>query len=387
MLEVEQKLIQGGYLKMDDEVAEFRSGVAVAEDLEQYAADFIAKKKKAVSQPHTASRKGPRPLSRIVETRENSANKSRPVTRGIPKKEMNTDLNPLKGKKHVSPADIGRAAAAALEKRCPRMDVPDLHCLQPEREDSDGEVEIALNELRSKRKDGYSKQVSHLRQMYQRAQANFAQSKRIIDARDDDILQHDRKSKLIYDLTQLCQTISPKTHLHDSDGYIARGDNFDAVSSKYDPAYDIPDLSDAEGDNLSEAQQELISNWREENQQPVMTTSRKQFNLFTPIEEESSTPRFDKTPNIDQLNSPTQPSGKTHTPSIESITDTETQDVVLAIEDGKDISIPLKLKEIEAELKVLESKSMSTNWSNYMKAGKSKFAREHSLYQGQGNES
>jgi len=46
------------------------------------------------------------------------------------------------------------------------------------------------------------------------------------------------------------------------------------VSSKYDPAYDIPDLSDAEGDNLSEAQQELISNWREENQQPVMTTSR-----------------------------------------------------------------------------------------------------------------
>jgi len=37
MLEVEQKLIQGGYLKTDDEVAEFRSGVAVAEDLEQYA--------------------------------------------------------------------------------------------------------------------------------------------------------------------------------------------------------------------------------------------------------------------------------------------------------------------------------------------------------------
>jgi len=53
-----------------------------------FTADFIAKKKKAVSQPHTSSRKGPRPLSRIVETRENSANKSRPVTRGIPKKEV-----------------------------------------------------------------------------------------------------------------------------------------------------------------------------------------------------------------------------------------------------------------------------------------------------------
>jgi len=36
---------------------------------------------------------------------------------------MNTDLNPLKGKKNVSPADIGRAAAAALEKRCPRVSV------------------------------------------------------------------------------------------------------------------------------------------------------------------------------------------------------------------------------------------------------------------------
>jgi len=64
------------------------------------------------------------------------------------------------------------------------MDVPDLHCLQPEREDSDGEVEIALNELRSKRKDGYSKQVSHLRQMYQRAQANFAQRLILLSLRE-----------------------------------------------------------------------------------------------------------------------------------------------------------------------------------------------------------
>jgi len=44
---------------------------------------------------------------------------------------MNTDLNPLKGKKHVSPADIGRAAAAALEKRCPRVSVDGSETKQP----------------------------------------------------------------------------------------------------------------------------------------------------------------------------------------------------------------------------------------------------------------
>ena len=83
------------------------------------------------------------------------------------------------------------------------MDVPDLHCLRPDSDDSDGESEIAREEKRFKRKDEYSSHVTHLREMYQRAQANSAQVKRIIDNRDDDILQVNRKSNVISDLVSI----------------------------------------------------------------------------------------------------------------------------------------------------------------------------------------
>lgn len=75
------------------------------------------------------------------------------------------------------------------------MDIPDLHCLRSAGDDSDGETEIARDEERGRRRDEYSSRVGYLRQMYQRAQANTAQAKRIIDNRDDDIL-HDKSSML-----------------------------------------------------------------------------------------------------------------------------------------------------------------------------------------------
>ena len=34
---------------------------------------------------------------------------------------MDTKLNPLEGNRDMKPANIARAAAAALEKRCPRV--------------------------------------------------------------------------------------------------------------------------------------------------------------------------------------------------------------------------------------------------------------------------
>lgn len=80
------------------------------------------------------------------------------------------------------------------------MDVPDLHCLRPDSDGSDNESEIAREEMRGRRKDEYSTHVYYLRQMYQRAQANTAQAKRIIDNRDDDILQVKKGSNLISDL-------------------------------------------------------------------------------------------------------------------------------------------------------------------------------------------
>lgn len=80
------------------------------------------------------------------------------------------------------------------------MDVPDLHCLRPDSDDSDGESEMLKDEMRCKRRDEYSSHVAYLRQMYQRAQANEAQAKRIIDERGDDILHIKSKTNLISDL-------------------------------------------------------------------------------------------------------------------------------------------------------------------------------------------
>lgn len=80
------------------------------------------------------------------------------------------------------------------------MDIPDLHCLRPEQDDSDGESEIARDEARGRRRIEYSTHVSYLRQMYQRAQANTAQAKRIIDNRDDDILHDKSNLNMLSDL-------------------------------------------------------------------------------------------------------------------------------------------------------------------------------------------
>lgn len=39
---------------------------------------------------------------------------------------MDTDLNPQGGNKKLTPVEIAKAAAAALEKRCPRVCVIDV---------------------------------------------------------------------------------------------------------------------------------------------------------------------------------------------------------------------------------------------------------------------
>lgn len=80
------------------------------------------------------------------------------------------------------------------------MEVPELHCLRSESRASDGETELVLDEMRGQRRDKYANHVLYLREMYQRAQANTAQARRIIDDRDDDILQLDRKQSILGDL-------------------------------------------------------------------------------------------------------------------------------------------------------------------------------------------
>lgn len=45
------------------------------------------------------------------------------------------------------------------------------------------------------------------------------------------------------------------------------------MDSTYDPAFDVPDLSDTEGDHLRDFHaEELVSQWRHENQQLAPNT-------------------------------------------------------------------------------------------------------------------
>lgn len=81
-----------------------------------------------------------------------------------------------------------------------QMDIPELHCMRADSDDSDGESEIAREEERDRRRQEYTTHVSCLRQMYQRAQANSAQAQRIIENRGDDILKIQGKMNLISDL-------------------------------------------------------------------------------------------------------------------------------------------------------------------------------------------
>ncbi|XP_067950624.1 uncharacterized protein [Watersipora subatra] len=366
LLEVEHKLKSAGFLKTDDELAEFRNGVSAAEDIGCYADDFAARKASETLRIGTG-KKTERPLSKIKESRENISHmSSRPSSKGIPKKEMNTNLNPMSGNKKLSPAEIAKAAAAALEKRCPRMDVPDLHCLRPASDDSDDESEIAREDMRYRHKNEYATRVAYLREMYQRAQANTAQAKRIIDNRPDDILQFDKQRHIVSDLTDVCCVISP-TKPTTAVGDIEASALHDAVSPAYDPSLDIPDLSDTEGDTLTEEQEHRVAQWRQESQQPSAVT-RQPFNLFTPIEEEPASPVLDQCQQVLPY-------------SLVQYDDMLTQRQQANLANQKKLSDPnqsLTLDAAKEELKVIESKSISTFWPNYLNVGESKFARKES---------
>lgn len=102
-----------------------------------------------------------------------------------------------------------------------QMEMPSLRCLRPESPGSDDELDIAQDEVRSKRRDKYARHVSYLRLMYQNSQANTAQAKRIISGQGDDFLRENRKNDVLANLVRY-YTSCPQTagQVKNLDSYI-----------------------------------------------------------------------------------------------------------------------------------------------------------------------
>ena len=67
--------------------------------------------------------------------------------------------------------------------------------------------------------------------------------------------------------TNICQLISPAAPRR-ADSTHEEVEYYDVESSTYDPAFDVPDLSDTEGDNFLHVQEDRVSQWRQDSQQP-----------------------------------------------------------------------------------------------------------------------
>lgn len=72
--------------------------------------------------------------------------------------------------------------------------------------------------------------------------------------------------------TTLCKIISPGAGANAGECG-EREDDYDVDSTTYDPAYDVPDLSDTEEEeNLNGLQEERLTQWRQDTQQLSSTT-------------------------------------------------------------------------------------------------------------------
>ncbi|XP_050394840.1 uncharacterized protein LOC126812476 [Patella vulgata] len=254
----------------------------------------------------------PRPLSQINE----SAESSRPTTRGD-----NWAVTQQYKHQHKSPGlsrqktntSVGKQAAMNLEKKCPMVEMPPLHCFTMDLSAKPPDPEVTSKRVQLKAVEKQRKKfMGKLHKMHQLAMANHALAARILDKHEDltMFLQGPDLSDLISDYYYNKSPRRIPSPPLSSDQWAVE------MSHQLPVLPDIPSRGSSETSQLS----------------------------TSPIEEEDESPK--------------------------AFCDTPMENKMKMIMEKPSAPLPLTMTEVMAQCRVVEPKVLSTNWNNYLRAGK-----------------
>lgn len=326
-----------------------------------------------LSANESTSRKNRRQSSLNAALSKHDQQETRPFTKDMPirapsrsPKQMNINLNPHAGNKNMATSEIAKAAAVALDKRCPRMELPDLYCFHADFRPPVESAETTAERARQEEVDRHNRAtVGRLRKMYQVAIAHSAATSRIASK------------------AELASGLSPLSFNPYAIGELVSktldGAAAEQRVGRLSPAY-RSFLDSANDEALVVYDHVAHADAAAEQESTIPLRSIRP--IFTPIEEEAEVDSYRTRGTVghrsDRGDAADGGGGAAEAKNgaAAAADDTAVQHVGAARPPPPPPPpLSLDISETAQRSKTVESKVMSQYWSNYLKAGQSKFAR------------